>query len=275
MAYTAADVKRLREETDAPMMECKAALDEANGDFDRAKAILREKGKAAAAKRADRATGAGIVAVANGESAIAAIVVECETDFVSSNADFKAAVQGMANTVLEKGSAGLSTEDALALTDASGKSLKDTIEELVGKIRENIVLTQVMKLAGGSYGFYVHHDGKQGAVVELSDKHDEVGRNLGMQIVSLQPEYLHKDNLPQDRIAKELEIEIERAMQEGKPREMAEKIATGRVNKEFVKSAVLLEQGFFKDPGKSVNLYITETAGDLQVKSFFRLKIGG
>ncbi len=266
---------RLRAETDAPMMECKAALEEAGGDFERAKAILREKGKAAAAKRADRATGAGIVAVANGDNAIAAVVVECETDFVSSNADFKASVQEIANTVLAKGAAGLSPDDALLLTDASGKTIKDVVEELVGKIRENIVLKQVMKLEGGSYGSYVHHDGKQGAVVELSVKHDEVGRNLGMQIVSLQPEYLHKDHLPQDRIAKEMEIEIERAMQEGKPREMAEKIATGRVNKEFVKSTVLLEQGFFKDPAKSVNQYISETAGDLQVKAFYRFKIGG
>lgn len=265
---------KLRAETDAPMMECKAALEEAGGDFERAKAILREKGKAAAAKRADRATGAGIVAVANGDSAIAAVVVECETDFVSTNADFKAAVQGIADAILANGKAGLTVDEALTVKSASGEAVKDTIEGLVGKIRENIVLKQVLKLEGGSYGSYVHHDSKQGAIVELSSKHDEIGRNLGMQIVSLQPEYLHKDHLPQDRIAKEMEIEVERAMQEGKPREMAEKIATGRVNKEFVKSAVLLEQGFFKDPSKSVTQYIDETEKGITVKAFYRLKIG-
>ena len=272
--YTAADVKRLREETDAPMMECKAALDEADGNYDRAKEILREKGKAAAAKRADRATGAGFVAVAHGDGSVAAVVVESETDFVSNNADFKAAVAAMADVVLKSGAAGLSVEDALKLSGPDG-TLQDVIEGLVGKIRENIVLKQVLKLEGGSYGSYVHHDGKQGAIVEMSATHDEVGRNLGMQVVSLQPEVVHKDHLPQDRLAKELELEIERAIGEGKPREMAEKIAQGRVSKEFVKSAALLEQGFFKDPGKTVGDYVKETAGDLQIKAFHRLKVGG
>ncbi len=271
--YTAADVKRLREDTDAPMMECKAALDEANGNYERAKEILREKGKAAAAKRADRATGAGIVAVAHGASAVAAVVVESETDFVSNNPDFKSAVQTMAEVVLKSGSAGLSVEDALKLKGADG-TLQEVIEGLVGKIRENIVLKQVLKLEGGSYGSYVHHDGKQGAIIEMSAAHDEVGRNLGMQVVSLQPEVVHKDHLPQDRLAKELEIEIERAIGEGKPREMAEKIAQGRVSKEFVKSAALLEQGYFKDPTKSVGDYVKEAAGDLQIEAFYRLKVG-
>lgn len=274
MAYTAADVKRLREETDAPMMECKAALDEAGGDYDRAKEILREKGKAAAAKRADRATGAGLVAVAKGEGKIAAIVVECETDFVALNEDFKKAVHHMADVLLSTAPANVSLEAALEITDGSGKSLKQQSEELVASIRENIQIKQVLKLEGAAYGYYVHHDGKKGAVVELSASNDEIGKDLGMQIVSLHAEFVTKDELPQDRIAKEMELEIERAMNEGKPREMAEKIAQGRVNKEFVKSIVLLEQAFFKDSSKTVGQYVSESAGDLKVTKFHKLIVG-
>lgn len=274
MSYTAADVKRLRDETDAPMMECKAALEEAGGDFARAKEILREKGKAAAAKRADRATGAGLVAVASSSNAIAGIIVECETDFVSTNADFKAAVQEMANAYLANGTPGQSLEDALTVTDASGKSLKAWTEELVGKIRENIVLTKAMKLEGGHYGHYVHFDGKTGAIIELSAPNDTLGKEIGMQVVSMHPEFLERGDLPQDRLAKELALETERAIQDGKPAEMAAKIAEGRVNKEFVKSVVLLEQPLYKDQGKTVNQYISDTAAGLKVIGFHKLRLG-
>lgn len=275
MSFTAADVKKLRDETDAPMMECKAALTEADGDIERAKEILREKGKAAAAKRADRATGAGLVAIAKNDNAIAGVVVECETDFVSTNADFKAEVAKMAEAVLLNGKAGLSVEDALTVADASGKTLKAYTEELVGKIRENIVLKQVLKLEGGAYGYYVHHDGKQGAIVELSKSNDDVAKNVGMQVISMHAEYIAKEELPQDRIQQEMKVEIERAIQEGKPQEMAEKIATGRVNKEFVKSVVLLEQGYIMDQNKTVGQYIQETDANLKVTAFHKLKVGG
>lgn len=273
MEITAALVKKLRDETDAPMMECKAALVEAGGDFDRAKEILREKGQAAAAKRADRATGAGFVAVASKPGAIVGIVVESETDFVSNNPDFRADVQKMAEALLANGKPGTSVEEALTVTDANGKSLKTYTEELVGKIRENIVLRTAIKLEGGHYGSYVHHDFRSGAIIELSNTNDEVAKTVGMQVVSMGPEFLTKDQLPQDRMAKEMELEIERAINEGKPREMAEKIATGRVNKEFVKSVVLLEQGFVMDQSKTVSAYLQESGG-IQVLGFHKLRVG-
>lgn len=256
------------------MMECKAALDEAGGDYERAKEILREKGKAAAAKRADRATGAGLVAVASAPGKIAAIIVECETDFVAINEDFKKAVNGMAATLLQKAPANISLEDALKLQGDSGETLAQQAEGLVATIRENIQIKHVLKLEGAEYGYYVHHDGKKGAIVELSAANDTVGKDLGMQIVSLNAEFVTKDELPQDRLSKELELEIERAIKEGKPREMAEKIAQGRVNKEFVKSVVLLEQSFFKDGNKTVGQYVSESAGDLKVQKFHKLTIG-
>ena len=273
MAVTAADVKKLRDETDAPMMECKGALEEANGDYDRAKEILREKGKAAAAKRVDRTTSAGTVAIVTGDKKIAGLIVECETDFVSANPDFQASVAEMAGVLLAAGKPGITVEEALALSNG-GKTLKEYTEELVGKIRENIVLKQVMVLEGAEYGFYVHHDKMYGAIVQLSSANAEVGKDIGMQVVSMKPEFLTKDQLPQDRLAAELKIEKERAIQEGKPEAMAEKIAEGRVNKEFVKSVVLLEQVFFKDASKSVGQYISEQSGGLKVEAFYKLFVG-
>lgn len=273
---SAADVKRLRDETSAPMMECRSALDEAGGDYERAKEILREKGQAAAAKRSDRSTSEGIVAIATADSAIAGVIVQCETDFVSTNSDFKALVAEVAKIVLDKGAAGLSLEEALELTNDAGTSIKGLLEEAVGKIRENIQLAKVVKMSGGSYGYYVHHDNKKGAIVELNSGNDEVGKYVSMQVVSANPpaEFLTKEELPQDRLAKELEIETERAIQEGKPAEMAAKIAQGRVNKEFVKSAVLLEQPFFMDASKSVADYVKEKSAGLTVTGFTKLAVG-
>ncbi len=273
---SAADVKRLRDETSAPMMECRSALDEAGGDYERAKEILREKGQAAAAKRSDRSTSEGIVAIATADSAIAGVIVQCETDFVSTNSDFKALVAEVAKIVLDKGAAGLSLEEALELTNDAGTSIKGLLEEAVGKIRENIQLAKVVKMSGGSYGYYVHHDNKKGAIVELNSGNDEVGKYVSMQVVSANPpaEFLTKEELPQDRLAKELEIETERAIQEGKPAEMAAKIAQGRVNKEFVKSAVLLEQPFFMDASKSVADYVKEKSAGLTVTGFTKLSVG-
>jgi len=277
MSFTAADVKKLREETDAPMMECNAALKEANGDYDRAKEILREKGKAAAAKRSDRSTAAGLVALASKSGKIAGVVVECETDFVSGNADFQASVQAMADAALANLSAGATLDQALAIT-VNGHSLKDEVETLVGKIRENIVLKKVLVLEGGQYGYYLHHTKDKAAIVTFEggngDGSDSVAKDLAMQVVSLTPAVLSKDNLSQDMLDKEMRIEIDRAIQEDKPEEMAKKIAEGRVNKEFVKSVVLLEQPFFKDGSINVNQHVTNNGGGMKVVAFDRLFVG-
>jgi len=273
MAVSAADVKKLRDETDAPMMECKGALEEAGGDYNRAKEILREKGKAAAAKRVDRATAAGTVSIKNGNKKIAGLIVECETDFVSANPDFQANIAEMAEVLLAAGKPGITVEEALALSNG-GKTLKEYTEELVGKIRENIVLKQVLVLEGAEYGYYVHHDKMYGAIIQLSSSNDVAGKDIGMQVVSMKPEFLTKDQLPQDRLASELKIEKERAIQEGKPEAMAEKIAEGRVNKEFVKTVVLLEQPFFKDQGKTVGQYVGEQPNGLKVEGFYKLFVG-
>lgn len=276
MSFTAADVKRLREETDAPMMECNAALKEANGDYDRAKEILREKGKAAAAKRSDRSTAAGLVALATKPGKVAGVVVECETDFVSGNADFQASVQAMADSALANLGAGATLDQALAIT-VNGHSLKDEVEALVGKIRENIVLKKVLVLEGAQYGYYLHHTKDKAAIVTFdggNDGSEPVAKDLAMQVVSLTPAVLSKDNLSQEMLDKEMKIEIDRALQEGKPEEMAKKIAEGRVNKEFVKSVVLMEQPFFKDGSINVSQHVANNGGGMKVLAFDRLFVG-
>jgi elongation factor Ts len=273
MSYTAADVKRLRDETDAPMMECKAALDEAGGDFDKAKAILREKGKAAAAKRADRTTSAGVVAVAStpDSKTVGAVVVESETDFVAKNPDFIQIVQELAEIFRDNdpGSDPMSVQ-------ANGKNVREIIEGAVGKIRENIKITKAVRLTDDSpIAIYVHHDKTKGALVRGSGDNAEAVRKVAIQVVSNPPDVVRKDQLSQEKLDAELEIETQRAINEGKDEKIAKNIAQGRVNKEFVKRAVLLEQPFYADANKSVQQYLQEEAKGSEIKDFVYLSVGG
>lgn len=262
--YTAADVKKLREETDAPMMECKAALDEADGDFTRAKEILREKGKAAAAKRVGRSTAAGVVAFSlNADSTVlAGVVVECETDFVARNEDFIATAQEIADIVRDSGE-----DDA---------KIKDIVEASVAKIREHIKVAKAVRLTGdGKYLAYVHHDKTKGAAVAFTgESHDEAVRKVAIQVVAFPPEVLTKGDLSQEKIEAEIATETKRAIDEGKPQNIAENIAKGRVNKEFIKQVVLLEQPFYTEPSKSVGQYLAESAKGSTVTKFVYLAVG-
>jgi elongation factor Ts len=261
--YTAADVKKLREETDAPMMECKTALDEADGNFERAKEILREKGKAAAAKRVGRSTAAGVVAFATSTDAttIGGIVLECETDFVARNDEFVAIAQQIAEIVRDGG------DEA---------KIHELTEGAVAKIRENIrVAKSVHFSGGGKFLTYVHHDRTKGAAVEVTgEAHDEELRKVAIQAVAFPPEVLHKEDLSQEKLDAEFALEKKRAMDEGKPEQVAENIAKGRVNKEFIKSAVLMEQPFYTDPSKSVAQYLAESAKGSKVEKFIYLAVG-
>jgi len=264
MAYTAQDVKKLREETDAPMMECKAALDEADGNLERAKEILREKGKAAAAKRVGRSTSAGVVAFAATPDnlVVGGVVVESETDFVARNEDFIAIVQSIAELVRDG-----ETSD--------GAKIKELVEGAVAKIRENIKVTKAVRLAEGKPVLtYIHHDRTKGAAVVIEGQPNDDLRKVAIQVVSKPPEVLTKDQLSAEKLAKQLEIETQRAINEGKDPKMAENIAKGRVNKEFIKDAVLLEQPFYIDPSKSVGQYIAETGKGATVSDFVYLAIG-
>ena len=264
MAVTAADVKKLREETDAPMMECKAALDEANGDYARAKEILREKGQAAAGKKAGRATGAGVVAFALSEDGrkAGAVVVESETDFVSKNEGFVAAAKAIAEEVLAKG--------------VEGVDLAARAAEIVATFRENVVVAQAYVLESANpIATYVHFDNSKGAAVFTSGENNpEASRKVAIHSVAFPPLAVKKDDLPKEKLDQEYEIELQRALNEGKPENIAKNIAQGRVNKEFIKAVVLLEQPFYADQSKTVGQFLAENAKGTTIDGFKYLAIG-
>jgi elongation factor Ts len=270
---TAAMVKALREKTDAPMMDCKKALVEADGDMEKGEKILREKGMAQAAKRADRSTNAGVVAVASSDDhkTIGAVVLESETDFVARNEDFIALANKIAEAVRDNKS-----DDPLTIS-VNGGTVKDLISEAVGKIRENIQLTKAVRLTSEApMASYVHHDKTKGSVIVIEGEgnHDVI-RKIAIQAVASPPEVVSKDQLSQEKINKEIEVETQRAINEGKDEKMAKNIAQGRVNKEFVKKAVLLEQPFYIDPSKSVAQYLKEEAKGANITDFLYLSVGG
>lgn len=288
MKVSAADVKKLRDLTDAPIMECKQALEEAEGDVEKAVEVLRKKGQAAAAKRADRSTSEGIArtsVTADGRK-VAGVVVECETDFVSNNADFKAMVQEVADglaaaldpapgTVVEAGPD----------TVVGGKALSVYMEEAVAKIRENIQLRKAVVAAApaeGAIGTYNHHTGKSAALVVVSGTASgltETGGQIAMQVVAYPPSFLKRDDVPAAEIEKQLQIETERAVNEGKAPDVAAKVAQGRVQKEFYQANVLTEQIFFVDGKKKVSEYLAEQAkaggGTAALEAYVLLKVGG
>jgi elongation factor Ts len=280
MAISASDVERLREETDAPMMECKVALEEAGGDFEKAKAILREKGQSAAAKRSGRSTSEGVakfVVSADGKTAVG-VVLESETDFVSNNDGFRKLVDTLANGLLSAPADAVNGDVNNVSID--GKTVAELVTEGVALFRENIQLTQAVKLeTDGAIGVYNHHTGKQAAVVMVSGdaaNAGEVATKGAIQAVAMGATYLTKAEVPQDIIAQEMELETQRAINDGKPAEMAAKIAEGRVNKEFFKSQVLLEQPFLEDESKSTAQFLKEMAqGTAEVTGFKRLTVGG
>jgi elongation factor Ts len=276
---SAADVKKLRDLTDAPLLECRSALEEAENDFQKARQILREKGRTAAAKRAANETSAGAVAIAVSEDQKKAsgVVLQSETDFVARNEEFLKLADEMANIFLQESS----FADPLAVMH-QGKSIGSMIEETIAKIRENIKLKSATNVQSECcVGYYVHHDKTKGAIVKLQGNISglaELGRLVAVQIVAHPPSYLNKEDVPQEIIQKELEIEKERAIKEGKTPEVAENIAKGRINKEFYQRAVLLEQPFYRDASKSVGQMLQEEAkargGDVKVLEFEYLTVG-
>lgn len=269
--YTAADVKKLRDETDAPMMECKSALEEAGGDYERAKEILREKGKAAAGKKAGRATTAGVVAFAlstDGKT-VGGVVVESETDFVSKNPEFVTMAQEVADYVRDHGApAGVAMDDP---------KMKEFAENIVAKFRENVQISKAIRFTSDNpIHTYVHHDKTKGTVVlaEGENAGSEAVRKVAVQAAAFPPEVVNKEELPQEKLDAEIEIETKRAIEEGKDEKIARNIAQGRVNKEYIKKVVLLEQPFYIDPSKSVAQYLAEEAKGAKISSFVYLAVG-
>lgn len=282
----AAAVKKLREMTNAGIMDCKAALTQTGGDFDQAVTFLREKGIASAAKKADREAADGQVGVAISDDAKrgALIEINCETDFVARNDNFQNLVAALAAQASDGGMSDVQGFMQQALTGHDGKTVEAHIKEAISTLGENIVVTRLTALeTAGVLGSYVHSDGKQAAIVELqgeSDKDAEtlknVARDVAMQAVALKAPYLSREDVPTSVVESEQEIYRNQASEEGKPEAMLEKIASGRLNK-FYGENTLVEQGFVKDAtGKqSVAQYVKSTAGDnVEVARFVRFKVG-
>lgn len=273
MAITAADVNKLRQMTGAGMMDCKNALVENDGDFDKAIDFLRKKGQKLASKRADRDANEGVVlAKANDAKTFAAIImINCETDFVAKNEDFVNFCQSVLDLAIEKMP---KTDEELKALTINGVTVAELLTDQVGKIGEKIDLTHYSIIEGAMNFAYNHHGNRLATIVGFNKACEEnVGKDIAMQIASMGPVAIDKEAVSQETIEKELEIYRDLIRQEGKPENMVEQIAQGKLNK-FFKESTLLNQDFIKDGKKSVSQYIKENDKDLTVTVFYRLMLG-
>lgn len=264
---SAADVMKLRKATGAGMMDCKAALQESNGDFEVAIDIIRKKGQLVASKRADREASEGAVIAKAAGNKGAVIILNCETDFVAKNEKFVAFAHSILDLAIEKTPADLEALKGLKLGD---KTVADKVTEEVGVIGEKLELSFYGKIEAGEVVAYIHPGNKLATLVGFNKKvATQVGKDIAMQIAAMGPVAVDKENVSADMIAKEKEIGREQARLEGKPENMLDKIAEGKVNK-FFKDFTLLNQDFTKDSKKTVRQYLKESDADLTVTEFFR-----
>lgn len=273
MGITAAEVNKLRQQTGAGMMDCKNALVEANGDFAAAIDILRKKGQKVAAKRGDRDASEGLVLAKTSSDAKKGVivVVNCETDFVAKNEDFGKFADKIAEVAMDNMPS--SVEDLMGLNFEDGVTIGDKIIEQTGVIGEKIDISGYAKLNAETVYAYNHPGNNVASVVGLNgvDKAD-IAKDVAMQIAAMAPIALDKDNVPEDVVQKEIEIGKDLAIQEGKPADMAEKIAVGRLNK-FFKESTLLNQQFIKDNKMTVQQYLDNTEKGLTVTDFKRFSL--
>lgn len=270
---TASDVKELREKTGAGMMDCKKALVESGGDFEKAIEFLRKKGQKLAAKREDRDASEGRVIVRTSQDGKKALIfsLNCETDFVAKNDGFVDFANELGD--IAAGSFPSTTEEFLALPFSGGITVGERLTEEIGKIGEKLEIGGYGVVEAEQIGSYIHNDFKQGSIVGFNKEvNDEVSKNMAMQIVAFKPVAIDKDDVPQDMVEKEIEIGKEQARNEGKPENMLEKIAMGKLGK-FYKQSTLLNQEFINDPKTSVTNYLKSQDGDLTVTAFKRVTL--
>ncbi len=283
MAFTAQDVKELRERTGCGMMDCKKALIEADGDMEKAMDNLREKGLAAAAKKADRIAAEGMVFACSSIEGNVGVIIEVnsETDFVAKNESFRTFVADVAGVVAAQNPADVETLMGLSMGDGTVES---ALQEKILVIGENMKIRRFERFEGVSVS-YIHGGGthavlvgfKTDAAVAKNPEFENFGRDVAMQIAAVNPQYIKSSDVSADVLEKEKEILTAQALNEGKPREIAEKMVAGRIKK-YYKEFCLLEQEFVKDPDKTVGQYVTETGkafgGDIEVVCFVRFEKG-
>ena len=268
-AITAAMVKELREKTDAPMMECKKALTEADGDMARAEEILRVKLGSKASKAASRVTAEGLVGlfVADDAKVVALVEVNCETDFVSKNDDFINFVNDVTKLVVDTNPADL---DALNATEFRDGTVESVRAALVGKIGENLSVRRFQRFETEDKLASYNHGGRIGVLVDYSGS-DEVGKDLAMHVAATRPQALDADGVPAELIEAERSVAKQKAEEEGKPANIIEKIVEGSVAK-YLKEVALVSQPFVKDDKQTVEQMLK--ANDASIKNFAIFVVG-
>jgi elongation factor Ts len=276
MNITAADVNKLRQMTGAGMMDCKKALQESQGDFEQAIDYLRKKGQKVAAKRADRDANEGFVmAAANSDRNFAGVImVNCETDFVGKNEEFIGFSRDLLNLGIDNR---LSDEQQLLPLKIGNLTVGEKLNELLSKTGEKMQIAHFHSIEAPFVSAYNHHGNRLATIVGFSMRDvpgiEEMAHEVAMQIAAMNPVAVDKDDVTQAIIDREIEIGKEQARQEGKPEELLEKIALGKLNK-FYKESTLVNQEFIKDSKKTVGQYIAGYHKDLKVTGFRRLQLG-
>ncbi|NDV66777.1 translation elongation factor Ts [Bacteroides sp. 224] len=268
---TMADITKLRKMTGAGMMDCKNALTEAEGDFDKAVEIIRKKGQAVAAKRSDREAAEGCV-LAKSENGYAAIIaLKCETDFVAKNADFVALTTEILDLAMANKAADIEAVKALPLGNAT---INDAVVDRSGITGEKMELDGYAFVAGETTVAYIHPGNKLATIVALNQAgiDAQVARDIAMQVAAMSPIAVDRASVPAEVLEKEKAIAADKAREEGKPENMIERIAEGRIGK-FYKEVCLLEQEFVKDPKVTIAQYLDNTSKGLTVTAFKRFTL--
>lgn len=273
---TAADVNKLRKMTGAGMMDCKNALVESNGDYEAAVEILRKKGQKVAMKRADREATEGIILARTNDAGTfgAVVTVNSETDFVGKSEDFVNFANAVIDVAVKKMPG---TLDELKQTDLNGRTVEENLTDLVGKTGEKLELAGYDIIDAPLVSAYNHQGSKLATLVGMNSNSVTNGKQIAfevaMQVAAMNPVAVDKDDVDQKIIEKEIEIGKEQARAEGKPDNMLEKIALGKLNK-FYKDNTLLNQEFIRDNSKSIRQYLQEADKDFTVVAFRRQKLG-
>ncbi|KKK35304.1 elongation factor Ts [Salinicoccus sediminis] len=272
MAISAKLVKELREKTGAGMMDCKKALQETDGDLDKAADYLREKGIAKAAKKADRIAAEGLVGVKSQGNSAAIVEINSETDFVARNESFQNLVNDVANHILETKPADL---EALNASEMNGKKVEEVITEAVSKIGEKLTLRRFAvaeKTDNDSFGEYLHMGGRIGVLTIVEGSTDEqAAKDVAMHAAALNPKYVSKDDVSQEELAHEREVLKQQALNEGKPENIVDKMVEGRMRK-YLEEICIVDQPFVKDSDQTVEQFLKSKGGTL--KDFIRFEVG-
>lgn len=271
MAVSMADITHLRKMTGAGMMDCKNALNEADGDFDKAMEIIRKKGQAVAAKRSDREASEGcVLAKENGEFAVI-VALKCETDFVAKNADFVALTQKIEDLALTEKPA---TKEDLLASKIGDSTVQDLITDRIGVTGEKMELGYYEFVNGGTTVSYIHPGNKLATIVAFNQAgvDHQVARDVAMQIAAMNPVSVRPEEVPADVIEKEMSIAREKAREAGKPENLLDRIAEGSLNK-YYQENTLLQQAFVKDAKISIDQYLKQQNKELTVVAFKRVTL--